>query len=1141
MLVIFSGSLFAQHDTIVVQTFTFDSTSRNAQFVFPTDDPNSYEKILMQYRMRCRNGEINTTGGNDVACGEWDYSCNTYILDSSMVDSVRNRTDKYIFSGAENQASLNIANEIAYDIYRREQTTASLTPPNSHSTYTNFNTSSGNESGSFGKTGSNGAMYFKYSAADLSALGLQPGNIDALTLETQFTDNVNLSNLSIEIATAPSPFSVESIKSSSFQTVYNANTPVVNSSGNKEVLELLFTQPYSWDGTSDLVIKLSHNQVRSSSESLKLSSKNATSESFEIVNDRSALLNSGNYIEISSYKGIMGNSARTCEAWIKTDSEDTQGEICAWGSNAAQKKWVFRLNVDGTLRVEVNGGYKFGTTNLRDGKWHHVACVFDGTDVMDVQLYVDGQLESVGGEASQAVLTASGVPFRVSYGVNNRYFEGNVDNVRVWEAALTPSTLQEWAYKAIANDHPNYSDLAVNFNFNQNASAQITNSGAMGVSDASVVGGVYFEGFRKNNLIKEFAATNYKPVIGFYQGVNNRSLSTEIVEDSVKKAPIILVEREVVSKTGTENDAITNVSVEEVYSFDDEIIIYDTDGSIYDIIDMTQKEFLQNEDLFYWTRMPSKVEIMSFVTPYGINLDLGMQGKMWEFDVSDFATVLTGNKQMSLERGGQTQEEMDIRFLFIKGTPERNITSFNQIWRVNQTSYAQIAANNEYQPVDIPIPADAKFGQIRSVITGHGQEGEFLPRQHYVDINSGAKRFSWDVWTECSENPIYPQGGTWLNDRAGWCPGAPSDLNLFDISSYIAPGSTVKVDYGLSAATGDSRYIVNHQLVTYGDYNFGKDAAVEYIIKPSNKTEFDRFNASCTQPEVSIKNRGSEAITALSINYWVNPDQKKTYNWSGTIAPSNKQVIVLPNNSMDFWNGASGNRFHVEIVTVNGGADEYANNNTYSTSFTAAPVYSERLNLNYRTNSRGSESAYKVYDIEGNVVLQKSGLSNNTTYTDFLDFAPGCYQLEFTDSGDDGLYYWYYRAIGQDRGTGFLRLRKTSGASIKTFEPEFGGTITHDFVYDQASSVTEKLPEHALNIFPNPSVDGVFTLYHADVLQLDDIISITDMYGKEIFTTSVNSLARNQQIDLSQLNAGMFICKILRGSEVISVERISKL
>ena len=60
-------------------------------------------------------------------------------------------------------------------------------------------------------------------------------------------------------------------------------------------------------------------------------------------------------------------------------------------------------------------------------------------------------------------------------------------------------------------------------------------------------------------------------------------------------------------------------------------------------------------------------QIMSFVTPYGLGLNFGVDGKTWYFDVTDFAPILKGNKRITMSGGGQWQEDMDIKFLFIGG------------------------------------------------------------------------------------------------------------------------------------------------------------------------------------------------------------------------------------------------------------------------------------------------------------------------------------------------------------------------------------------------------------------------------------------------------------------------------------------
>ncbi|MEZ4980402.1 MAG: hypothetical protein R2769_02205 [Saprospiraceae bacterium] len=73
------SSLQAQ-DTTWVQTFTWDSTSRVGNFDFPDDPSNSWQKIIMLYNMRCHDAAV---GSGNVGCREWDYSCNTFIIDST--------------------------------------------------------------------------------------------------------------------------------------------------------------------------------------------------------------------------------------------------------------------------------------------------------------------------------------------------------------------------------------------------------------------------------------------------------------------------------------------------------------------------------------------------------------------------------------------------------------------------------------------------------------------------------------------------------------------------------------------------------------------------------------------------------------------------------------------------------------------------------------------------------------------------------------------------------------------------------------------------------------------------------------------------------------------------------------------------
>ena len=156
------------------------------------------------------------------------------------------------------------------------------------------------------------------------------------------------------------------------------------------------------------------------------------------------------------YTGITGTDPRSMSAWIKTSSKDME-PIISWGQNQSGKKWTFRVQgaptgdgpKDGTIRIEVSGGYHVGTTDVADGDWHHVACTLadDGSpNVNETRLWVDGQLEGRGAVQGQAINTASNANVRIGCAVQSgRFFDGNIDEVLVYDEAVDRSTIRALA------------------------------------------------------------------------------------------------------------------------------------------------------------------------------------------------------------------------------------------------------------------------------------------------------------------------------------------------------------------------------------------------------------------------------------------------------------------------------------------------------------------------------------------------------------------------------------------------------------------------------------------------------------------------------------------------------------------------
>ncbi|MHC5061536.1 MAG: LamG-like jellyroll fold domain-containing protein, partial [Planctomycetota bacterium] len=147
----------------------------------------------------------------------------------------------------------------------------------------------------------------------------------------------------------------------------------------------------------------------------------------------------GGYVEVPGYMGILGSSSRAMSAWIKTD---VAGDILHWGNYAAGNGAWWLLYVDGTgaLRVTVGGYARSVGLNLFDNEWHKVAAVFEGQDVGDVRLFVDGQeVNTEISNPAQQINTESGRNVRIGFmnSQNYRYFHGLIDDVRIYDLAFT--------------------------------------------------------------------------------------------------------------------------------------------------------------------------------------------------------------------------------------------------------------------------------------------------------------------------------------------------------------------------------------------------------------------------------------------------------------------------------------------------------------------------------------------------------------------------------------------------------------------------------------------------------------------------------------------------------------------------------
>jgi hypothetical protein len=180
------------------------------------------------------------------------------------------------------------------------------------------------------------------------------------------------------------------------------------------------------------------------------------------------------------------------------------------------------------------------------------------------------------------------------------------------------------------------------------------------------------------------------------------------------------------------------------------------------------------------------IEMYRYLTPFGV-------GCSDETDVTDYASLLQG--EVDVRYHCITWDKgllIDIRYEFTKGTPEYLYSWVTPIWR-GEYPFGDMA---NLQPVPSAVynfHPDATAATLKVMTTGHnwgenntGNASEFFHATHYIKVN-GSRTFTQDLWSVCNPNPAgcQPQNGTWIYNRAGWCPGSIGRIYDFDMTSFV--------------------------------------------------------------------------------------------------------------------------------------------------------------------------------------------------------------------------------------------------------------------------------------------------------------------------------------------------------------------
>jgi hypothetical protein len=180
-----------------------------------------------------------------------------------------------------------------------------------------------------------------------------------------------------------------------------------------------------------------------------------------VVGDGLSFDGNSDYIDLGNPSNLAITGAITIEAWVLRSgppgsypSQHAYNNIVAkggiWTSNSAYVFGIRHTNdasYNGLYLSWKNGGTTYGVQTwtgydpFDDGQWHHIAGVRDAN--YDIRLYIDGQLSAT--DTDNIAPIDGGQNVFIGRGTHGNWNEGNfngkLDEVAIWEKALSPDEI----------------------------------------------------------------------------------------------------------------------------------------------------------------------------------------------------------------------------------------------------------------------------------------------------------------------------------------------------------------------------------------------------------------------------------------------------------------------------------------------------------------------------------------------------------------------------------------------------------------------------------------------------------------------------------------------------------------------------
>ena len=202
------------------------------------------------------------------------------------------------------------------------------------------------------------------------------------------------------------------------------------------------------------------------------------------------------YVQMPNTSAVIANKmAFSISCWVNPQANTTHSGIIGFRNNTNADFYLLQLqntnNIEARFRNSIGVNYDIIATSALDfNQWQHLALTYDG---FNIKLYKNGIiLDSIVANGTIIQTTQSFMLGALDWQGTLFHMNGRLDEVRLWDVALSQTEINNWMCIPIDLTHPNYNNLMGYWRLNEGQGTMAYDQTVNG-NNGTLIGGAQWQ------------------------------------------------------------------------------------------------------------------------------------------------------------------------------------------------------------------------------------------------------------------------------------------------------------------------------------------------------------------------------------------------------------------------------------------------------------------------------------------------------------------------------------------------------------------------------------------------------------------------------------------------------------------------